>query len=592
MGFLMASEIGETEFLRNFSQDGPRLMWFLGAGASRSSGLPTATDIIWDLKCRIYCAQQNQDIQSHDVGNKAIRARIQGYMDSQGYPPLWDPHEYSFYFNQLFGADYGAQQRYLKEVLSTGKIASSIGHRVLASLLKMGKTRLVFTTNFDEVVETAYSAVAGASLPVFHLEGSYAAINALNADQFPLYVKLHGDFRYQSVKNLANDLLRNDEELQRCFVAAATRFGLIVSGYSGRDENVMSMFKEAMDQNNAFPQGFYWSTPRLADVATSVINLIDYAQTKGINARLVQTGTFDEMLSKIWRNTSGKPADLNAKIRSATAKPAAITLPPLGNQYPILRTNALRISRLPEACAAIAYDGEIDIGDVRSKLFEVQPDCTLAYTDRILFWGDRADTEKVLDPARVRAVNTFKLDDLAKSIDESGIIKSFVEEAIAKALIVDKPLLLRRAKRTWYAVVKHDETNSETFNVLRRTLGFNGGLGSISASIRGLADVHWAEAVSIRVEERNGVLWLLLRPDIWISPLKARQEAAEFLRQRKLKRYNNQSYELLSAWIGILVGPVGGPRSAELVAHPGSQHPASFEINTRSAYSRRGAANG
>jgi hypothetical protein len=584
--------MGEMEFLRNFSQDGPRLMWFLGAGASRSSGLPTATDIIWDLKCRIYCAQQNEDIQSHDVGNKAIRARIQGYMDSQGYPPLWDPHEYSFYFNQMFGTDYGAQQRYLKEVLSTGKIASSIGHRVLASLLKMGKTRLIFTTNFDEVVETAYSAVAGASLPVFHLEGSYAAINALNADQFPLYVKLHGDFRYQSVKNLANDLLRNDKELQRCFVAAAARFGLIVSGYSGRDENVISMFKEAIDQNNAFPQGFYWSTPRITDVATGVINLIDYAQAKGVNAKLVQTGTFDEMLSKIWRNTSGKSADLNAKVRSATAKPAAITLPPSGNRYPILRTNALRISRLPEACAAITYEGEIDIGDMRSKLFEVQPDCTLAYTDRILFWGDRANTEKVLDPARVRAVNTFKLDDLAKFIDESGIIKSFVEEAIAKALIVDKPLLLRRAKRTWYAVVKHDETNSEIFNVLRRTLGFNGGLGNISANIRGLADVYWAEAVSIRVEERNGVLWLLLRPDIWISPLKARQEAAEFLRQRKLKRYNNQSYDLLSAWIGILVGSVGGPRSAELIAHPGSQYPASFEINTRSAYSRRGTANG
>lgn len=588
----MASEIGETEFLRNFSQDGPRLMWFLGAGASRSSGLPTATDIIWDLKCRIYCAQQNQDIQSHDVSNKAIRARIQGYMDSLGYPPLWDPHEYSFYFSQLFGADHGAQQRYLKEVLSTGKIASSIGHRVLASLLKMGKTRLIFTTNFDEVVETAYSAVTGASLPIFHLEGSYAAINALNTDQFPLYVKLHGDFRYQSVKNLANDLLRNDEELQRCFVAAATRFGLIVSGYSGRDENVMSMFKEAMNQNNAFPQGFYWSTPRLADVATSVINLIDYARARGINAWLVRTGTFDEILSKIWRNTSGKPADLNAKVRSAMAKPVAITLPPLGNQYPILRTNALRISKLPEACATIEYDGEIDISDVRSKLFDVQPSCTLAYTDRILFWGDRYDVEKVLDPARVRAANTFRLDDLAKSIDESSIIKSFVEEAIAKALIVDKPLLLRRAKRTWYAVVKYDETNSETFNALRRTLGFNGRLGNISASIHGLVDAHWAEAVSIRVEERNGVLWLLLRPDIWISPLKVRQEAAEFLRQRRLKRYNNQSYQLLSAWIGILVGPVGGPRSAELVAHPSSQYPAAFEINTRSAYSRRGAENG
>ena len=32
-------------------------VWFLGAGTSRSAGLPTATDIIWDLKRRYYCVE-------------------------------------------------------------------------------------------------------------------------------------------------------------------------------------------------------------------------------------------------------------------------------------------------------------------------------------------------------------------------------------------------------------------------------------------------------------------------------------------------------------------------------------------------------
>jgi hypothetical protein len=35
--------------------------WFLGAGASRSAGLPTATDMIWDLKRRYYCQQENEE---------------------------------------------------------------------------------------------------------------------------------------------------------------------------------------------------------------------------------------------------------------------------------------------------------------------------------------------------------------------------------------------------------------------------------------------------------------------------------------------------------------------------------------------------
>jgi hypothetical protein len=50
---------------------------------------------------------------------------------------------------------------------------------------------------------------------------------------------VHGDFRFQSVKNLSSDLLNNDLEIQKAFLAAATRFGAIVAGYSGRDKNVM-----------------------------------------------------------------------------------------------------------------------------------------------------------------------------------------------------------------------------------------------------------------------------------------------------------------------------------------------------------------
>lgn len=590
-GAIVASEIAETEFLRHVSQSGLHLMWFLGAGASRSSGLPTATDISWDLKRRIYCAQQNQDIQAHDVSNKAIQTRIQGFMESQGFPPLWDAREYSFYFEQFFGKDYSAQQKYLREALSTEKIASTIGHRALAALLYMGQARVLFTTNFDEVVETTYAAVAGQNLSTFHLEGTYAAIDALNMDQFPFYVKLHGDFRYQSVKNLSRDLLQNDQQLQRCFVAAAARFGIVVAGYSGRDENVISMFRQAIDQNNAFPHGLFWTASRISGIAPNVHELIEYAQARGINSGVVQVGTFDEMLSKIWRHTTGKSKELDEKVRSTSARPVSIPLPPPGRQYPMLRTNALRITRLPESCGTVEYAGDVDISDVRSRSFEMQPNCTLAYTDRILFWGDRAQIEKVMDPERIRATSALALDDLVKTVDGSGIVKAFVEEALARALTADKPLNLRKSGRVWYAVINHEHAKHDMFTVLRLALGFNGTPGHIHGSVPGLPGVHWAEAISLRLEVRNDTLWVLLRPDIWISPLRERQCATDFLRQRKLKRWNKQSFELLSAWIGILLGTIGGARVATVIAYPRSQYSATFEISTRSAYSIRSSAN-
>jgi len=85
----------ETEFVRRAAAMLPRLMWFLGAGASRAAGMPTATDIIWDLKRRYYCLHENQDLQAHNVNNQIIRAKIQDYMASRGFPPLGSPDEYS-----------------------------------------------------------------------------------------------------------------------------------------------------------------------------------------------------------------------------------------------------------------------------------------------------------------------------------------------------------------------------------------------------------------------------------------------------------------------------------------------------------------
>ncbi len=78
--------------------------WFLGAGASRSAGLPTATDIIWDLKRRYYCQQENEDIFRQDVHLEAVRSHIQSYMASKGFPTEWAPEEYSTCFEKIVTA--------------------------------------------------------------------------------------------------------------------------------------------------------------------------------------------------------------------------------------------------------------------------------------------------------------------------------------------------------------------------------------------------------------------------------------------------------------------------------------------------------
>jgi hypothetical protein len=86
--------MSQGEFTGVFCARPQNFAWFLGAGASRTAGLPTATDIMWDMKRRYYCQEENQHISRQDIQNQAIKERIQSFMESRGFPPLWSDGEY------------------------------------------------------------------------------------------------------------------------------------------------------------------------------------------------------------------------------------------------------------------------------------------------------------------------------------------------------------------------------------------------------------------------------------------------------------------------------------------------------------------
>jgi hypothetical protein len=351
----------------------------------------------------------------------------------------------------------------------------------------------------------------------------------------------------------------------------------------------MSMFRNALDQSNAFPHGLFWTVPRILEAESNVLELITYAKQKKVNAYLIESGTFDEMLSKIWRQLKGKPQILDDKVRTACVKKVFIPLPTPGKQYPILRTNALPVHMLPIRCGMVDLCGNITFGDIRKQIFEVKPDAVLTYTDKILFWGNRNEIVKVIPDEKIKAIKPFDFEDCSQSISASTFVKSFFQEALAKALCHEKPLFLRRKGRTYYAVVQHDATDNPLFSGLRNVLNFKGKPGYIAGNVPGLKDVTWAESVSIQLEERGGQLWVMLSPEIWIKPLAKRQEARDFLRKRRLYRYNNQSYSLLDAWIQILLGEVGSGSSIKVSCFKDAEYSAEFELGTRTAYSRGGS---
>jgi hypothetical protein len=583
----------ELEFISHYVQNAPQIIWFLGAGTSRTAGMPTASDITWDLKRRYYCLRQNQDIRSHDLNNKAVKDRIQTYFDSKGFPALLSEEEYSFYFELTFGKDYAAQQKYLAKKLSPQNVSLNIGHRAIAALIDLGLTKMVFTTNFDEVLEAAFSIVAEKTLSAYHLEGSYAALEALNAEHFPIYCKLHGDFRYQSVKNLSVDLRDNDKQIEKCFLAASNRFGMVVSGYSGRDTNVMAMFRSALEQSNPFPQGLFWTTTSLSTVSDSVRDLVTYAREKNVRSEIIEIGTFDIMLSKIWRQVSFRNDKLDAKVRTVAAKPVCIPSSHEGVKYPILRLNALQICNFPETCGSIECQPALNFSELNEIIQSSRPEAIITCAEKTLFWGSSEAVGKLFAADRVKTISSFPLSEATRSNPDSLVLQSFIEEALSFALCLDKPLMLRKKNRSYFAVIAHEKISDPRLDILKEAVGFRNSPGAIVGNIPGKANTFWAEALKMKVDRRNEKWWLLIEPDIWVSPLSEREDVVDFLREKKSRRYNAHAFKILNAWIQLLCGFVGhGEKTIFATCYGKTDYPAQFGVNTRTAYSLRGGRNG
>lgn len=357
--------------------------WFLGAGASAVAGLPTATDIIWDLKRRYYCREESQDISRQDVQVDAIKARIQSYMLSRGFPGEGNVGEYTTYFEKIFGEDKERQRQYLTAILSEDKVTLSVGNRILGALLATGQSRAVFTTNFDSVLERSVAEVSGRSLSAYHLEGAKSAIKALNSEEYPLYCKLHGDFRYDSIKNLERDLAAQNADLSQCLTNAANRFGFIIAGYSGRDDSIMELLRSVLSTPNPFPHGLFWTGMKNGRVLPAVRKLIDDAKRAGVDSAIVEVETFDAFMLRLWRNVENKDATLDAKVRKSQRATVSIPQPQSGRGA-IIRMNALPITSLPGECQALTFGAPKEWADLRAATRNTEGALIFTKSDTVL----------------------------------------------------------------------------------------------------------------------------------------------------------------------------------------------------------------
>lgn len=104
------------------------------------------------------------------------------------------------------------------------------------------KVKRVWTTNFDALTETAVNIINPQQELLVCSSTNSNSIKNFNPT-YPGVCKLHGDFRYDNLQNTEDELQKLESTLQEHWLHCLTNRGMIVIGYSGNDESIMSFLK-------------------------------------------------------------------------------------------------------------------------------------------------------------------------------------------------------------------------------------------------------------------------------------------------------------------------------------------------------------
>ena len=289
----------QEQLIRNYSvMANGEVDFLLGAGASIASGIPTGSDLVWEFKRTLYCSECEESKEKYkDLSLPSTRKMLQDYFDKKdSFPQQNAPNEYSFYFEKCY-TDPLARKRFIGSIVSDCE--PSLGYLCLAELICSGYTKNIWTTNFDSLIEKAINILHPTKDILVCSEANKSSINMLNP-LCPTIGKLHGDYRYDWLQNTEVELQQVEQQLKEYAETQLADKQLIVIGYSGNDESIMSLFENNVDKPSFLSKGLLWTIKKGGYINPRVKALIESLKRSGKQADIVEIDSFDALLYQLY----------------------------------------------------------------------------------------------------------------------------------------------------------------------------------------------------------------------------------------------------------------------------------------------------
>ncbi|MFB9843909.1 SIR2 family protein [Mucilaginibacter ginsenosidivorans] len=570
-----------SEFVKFFPLRANNLAWFFGAGSSVSAGVPSAYDLIWDFKRRIYCAEQSYPLLLFsNLTDPAIREQIQAFFDGQvECPPVDSVEEYSYYFERAFASPVDRSE-YIGQ--QTSGMQLTYGHKVIGILMKHRFINIIFTTNFDKAFE---NTAAG---QFSKLEDWYAAdiesgengMRFLQSGKRPIIVKLHGDYFSTKLKNTSEELQTQDQKLREILALTINTKGLCVMGYSGRDSSVMDVLHEALKISSSFPGGLFWFIRAGSKPLPEVEALINAAIACNKHAELVEIENFDTAWADIIKGFD--------TIASEDLGPLTVThqlvnqpLPIPGKRYPLIRLNALEITQYP-ATARLYRCEAGNMKEVR-EVIKKQKSNLLAVRKKagIIGFGSDDDFLSCFKHYGDFEMDLYQITSKDLMYDDSST-KELMVTALAKAIINNKPLRYLRKRERQLIIPDPKKINDANFIQLSKAL---------ESSITGYiprTKLLWTVALEVNIHYLLNKPLLQLMPTIIVaktSDVTEKKLVAPFVKEATARWFNTKFDTILNGWLKIIFGDEKVVKVSTFSSMTPGVNP-TFEIAQTTAYSR------
>lgn len=468
---------------------GRPICMLLGAGASISSGMPSAQRCIWEWKQDIFVT--NNPTLRDTVGELSLpgtQQRIQRWLDQRGsYPAAGHPDEYSFYVKECYPT---GQDRRVFFQSYVAKARPHIGYRLLPLLAKAGLVRTVWTTNFDGLISRA-SALADLICIEVGIDTPHRAERP-QAEGELRAISLHGDYRYDELKNTVAELQQQEATLRNELLHELQDYDLVVLGYSGRDASIMDALRLAYSGSSTcrlFWCGFG------SDAPTPVEELIVTARMAGKDAFYIATDGFDDLISRLaLRQLEGELLTSAKALLDVALEPAGVPAAFTVRANPataLVKSNAYPLT-FPSH--ALKLDLDIPPGENRRHWLDDRlppgKGATVVMDDGALAFADSADILKAFGVALRGSpiAAAISEDDLAKD----GRIRSLLRRALVQSVASLIGAMTDGSHRLWEAAHYKDHTLQ---NIRYR--------------------VH--RAVSFRLESIGGKPYVVLMPEVMIT---------------------------------------------------------------------------